>query len=213
MLCQLRGASLLQQNKRLLTDIDLTIHRGESWVFTGPSGGGKSTLLKALVGGATFSAQSYWFDGTLVDANNIHAVRQTVAYVPQQPALSAAQTALAFLQAPFQWRALRGHTLNETKILAGLDALGLDHSVLAMAGDKLSGGQQQRLSLLRALLTERKVLILDEPTSALDDDSTQRVINLLFKSDFTLISASHDSRWIERCAQQARVENAKVTVL
>lgn len=166
-------------------------------MFYGPSGGGKSTLLKLLLGGYRWLEGTYALQGKPVDERTIQAVRSTMAYIPQQPELGR-DTVLESLRRPFGWGGYQGQ-FNQGEACVWLDRFGLEEKVLSMPCARLSGGQRQRVAIVRALMSERKVLVADEPTSALDDAACQKVVRYLLNGDFTVISASHDPRWIRHC--------------
>ena len=210
-LCQFKEVSIGVGDSKapLLSDVNLTITTGDTLVFHGPSGGGKSTLLKALLGGCYISGGEYFFQGQLVDSHVLNEIRQTMAYIPQQPEI-AKVTVLDYLQHPFSWKAFAGKAFNQHDACDWLDRFGLDKSLLFSFCDRLSGGQRQRLAIVRALITGRKIMVADEPTSALDDEACQKVVAALLTGGFTIISASHDVRWMSHCHRKILVANATI---
>ncbi len=209
-LCQFKGGYVGDTRMPLLSGVDLTIEVGESLVFHGPSGGGKSTLLKALLGGHHVCRGEYWFQGQLVNESVLKALRRVVAYIPQQPEVSK-ETVLDYLRRPFGWKAWGGSAFDHDVAGYWFARFGLEKEILSTFSDMLSGGQRQRVSIIRALMTGRKILVADEPTSALDDEACRQVVDaLLLSNEFTVISASHDFRWIDHCQRRVLVANGRV---
>lgn len=209
MLCQLKGAFIGGSSTPLLSDVDLTIAAGESLVFHGPSGGGKSSLLKSLLGGLHIFHGEYHFRGRSVDVRVLNEIRQAMAYIPQQPELGK-EAVSDYLQRPFSWKVSSGKTFNQKEAAGWFDRFGLDNALLSSSCDRLSGGQRQRLAIVRALMTGRKIVVADEPTSALDDEACQSVVSTLLTGEFTVISASHDPRWINHCNRRLLVAAGEV---
>ncbi len=140
---------------KILRDIDLTVGCGETVAVVGPSGGGKSTLLRLCAGLLE------------VDIGNVHSSFQRHSFAFQDPRLLPWQTALDNIA--FGLKAL-GVPVRERRGQArdmGL-RLGLLAADLSKFPGDLSGGMRQRVSFSRALLTRPDLLFLDEPFSALD---------------------------------------------
>lgn len=140
---------------KILRDIDLTVGYGETVAVVGPSGGGKSTLLRLCAGLLE------------VDIGNVHSSFQRHSFAFQDPRLLPWQTALDNIA--FGLKAL-GVPVRERRGQArdmGL-RLGLLAADLSKFPGDLSGGMRQRVSFSRALLTRPDLLFLDEPFSALD---------------------------------------------
>jgi len=155
----------------VLRDVDLTVRQGELVVVVGPSGGGKSTLLRLLCGLEAPGAGRILLRGQPVETIPPPLLRRSLAYVGQQPVAVPGSVRdnllLGFSFAANADLAPPG----DDGLLAGLAGLELEGVALdAPAGD-LSVGERQRLALLRTLLLGPEVLLLDEPTSALDPAS------------------------------------------
>ncbi len=202
----LQKLSVGPPNQRLLHDISLTVESGETLVLRGPSGGGKSTLLKTLLGGHPWTGGEYRLEGETITAQNIDRVRAAIAYIPQQPDLGN-DTVLHCLQQPFSWRSFRAKRFCRTTLLNWFQQLALDESLLQQSCSRLSGGQRQRIAIIRALMTGRRILVADEPTSALDPEASQTVRNVLLSGSYTVISASHDAEWIQQCSRRLTVKD------
>jgi len=163
---------------------------GEVVALSGPSGGGKSTLLAALLGFLTPTAGSVTVDGLGPDATSGRMWRRRFAYVAQTPGMIAGTVAdnvrLADPQAG-------DDEVREVLAAAGAPDLELDHPV----GDEaegLSAGERRRVGIARALLRIRRdadVLVLDEPTAGLDADSEATVVESVRASGASAIVVSH----------------------
>ena len=151
----------------VLKNVTLRLPKGATTVLIGPSGCGKSTLLRLMIGLTQTDSGKVRFDGQVVSAYKLLALRKRMGYVIQEgglfPHLTAAENA-----------ALMAHYLKwpQVKIYARLQELGdlvhLPDACLSRYPRELSGGQRQRVSLMRALMLDPEVLLMDEPLAALD---------------------------------------------
>ncbi len=206
---RLEQVSVSIHSARLLHCVSLTIKEKESVVFHGPSGGGKSSLLKVLLGGVRWTEGVYYFEQQPVTEQTIAKVRQAMAYIPQQPEPGRGLVE-EWLQEPFRWRSFKRIEFEQDQVLDLFRQLKLNHALLKKHCSALSGGQRQQLAIIRALISGRKLIVADEPTSALDKESSKAVRELLLSGQFTVISASHDPQWISACNRQVEVGSGQV---
>jgi len=164
------------ESERVLDDVSLEIASGERVALVGASGGGKSTLVQALLGLYPIRQGCICYGGVEVSEIGWATVREHVGVVLQHPVLfNASVRDNLELGRPRTdadlWRALSIAQLREV-----VEAFpeGLDTQV-GRQGVRLSGGQRQRLAIARMLLGEPEVVILDEATSALDSVTEQRL--------------------------------------
>lgn len=152
---------------RVLDGVSLTVARGRTTVLLGPSGGGKSTLLRVLNGLVWPEAGEVHFDNERLTRNNARPLRHRMGYVVQDAGLFPHLTAagnVTLLARHLGWDRERiRKRLQELTELARLPADALDRYPA-----ELSGGQQQRVGLMRALMLDPPVLLMDEPLGALD---------------------------------------------
>lgn len=151
-----------------------------SIAVVGPSGGGKSTLLRIIGGLLIPTSGEMYVEGQsiLFDKKSLQAYRRNIGFVFQSRGLFEHLTGLQNVTLPLV------HTFNINKEDARVIAVKLfDRFGLSGEKDKypsqLSGGEQQRIAIARAVAIRPKLLLLDEPTSALDPEYTSEVLNML----------------------------------
>ncbi|MGY1436770.1 thiol reductant ABC exporter subunit CydD [Streptomyces reniochalinae] len=176
-----RGASLVLDGVAVrypgragyaLPPTDLTVRPGETVALTGPSGGGKTTLLSVLLGFTPPGEGRVTAGGVPLASLDMAAWRQQIAWVPQHPYLFAGTVAdNVRLARP------EADAAAVASALADAGAPDLDPArELGEAGAGLSAGQCRRVALARAFLADRPVVLLDEPTAALDSATETAVL-------------------------------------
>jgi len=159
-----------------LADVSLTFDKAHTLVLIGPSGGGKTTLLRILAGLEMPDAGQVVLNGQPVRCDNEY--RRRVGTVFQSFNLFPHLTALQNITLPLE--KVHGHTAASARAVA-LDLLRRFH-LEDHAGKRpaeLSGGQRQRVAIVRAVAIKPTVLLFDEPTSALDPEMTAEVLELI----------------------------------
>ncbi len=165
---------------------------GETVVLAGPSGGGKSSALKCVLGFVAPSSGTVSIDGDPVTPETIWRLRKRIAYVPQEPVLGGG-TVRAWIDEQFGFSANASLRENLSRLPETLGRLNLPPSILDQQAEDLSGGEKQRAALASALLLERPLILLDEPVSALDPESRGKVYGCLAGLDAaTVMMVSHD---------------------
>jgi ATP-binding cassette subfamily B protein len=195
-----------------LHDVALTLRRGQRVALVGPSGGGKSTLLRVLAGLYPPHSGTLLFDGQPMDWARL---RRVATLIPQETELFEASVRenLAFGQPrddALLLAALRTSTFDEVlKATSG----NLDTAV-SERGFNLSGGQRQRLCLARGVLAAQgsSLLLLDEPTSALDASTEARVLARIAEAfpDACVIASIHRLSLLERFDTVVLMEAGRV---
>jgi len=161
--------------KPVLSDATFSLAGGELAWLSGPSGGGKSSLLRLINRLAEPKSGSIFFAGKPLSSYDPPALRRRVALLPQTPVMLAGSVG-SNLRRPFSFKVAHGQAPPERDRLEQLLAgLGLGELALDQEAGGLSLGQKQRVALARLLLLEPEVLLLDEPVSALDPESRDLV--------------------------------------
>jgi polar amino acid transport system ATP-binding protein len=205
---KLRIEGLVQRfgTTTVLDGLELATGDVLSLVLVGPSGGGKSTLLRILAGLDVPAAGRVAFDGEPLprDERALRGYRRTVGTVFQAYNLFPHLTALENLLLPL----VHVHGLSraeaEARVREPLDRFALaDHAHKRPA--ELSGGQKQRIAILRALVVRPRRLFLDEPTSALDPEMTAEVLEMIGElkhlgTQFVLVT--HEMGFARRVADE-----------
>lgn len=193
-------------SQRLLDRISVCLHPGECVALVGPTGSGKTLLLRALaLLDATEHGEVLWL-GQPVRAQEVPRYRAQVMYLHQRPALVEG-TVAANLRMPYLFRVHTTRAWRQDMAVQALTAIGRDASLLERAVQNLSGGESQIVALLRAMLLEPTVLLLDEPTASLDQGTARAVEQLVTdwlsaQPTRAAIWVTHDRRQVEKLAQR-----------
>jgi glutamate transport system ATP-binding protein len=190
----------------VLRDINLTIDRGEVVVVIGPSGGGKSTLCRAINRLETIGEGTILLDGRPLPAEGkeLAKLRAEVGMVFQQFNLFAHKTVIEnVMLGPVK---VRKHSKDDARERARqlLDRVGVGDQAEKYPA-QLSGGQQQRVAIARALAMDPKVMLFDEPTSALDPEMIKEVLDVmvdLAKGGMTMVVVTHEMGFARTAANR-----------
>lgn len=217
---EVRGAALGYGDHHVAEVTAFSVAPGERAVITGPSGGGKSTLLKTLKGEVVPTVGEVVVAGVPLTDDTRDAVRAASALV--------AQSTWLFTGTIAENLRLAGPDADDTRLWEALDLVdltdfvrrgpqGLD-TMIGERGLAVSGGQAQRLSLARAFLSRRPILLLDEPTSQVDLASEEVILDALerLSADHTVVLVTHresssagaDSHWQMRAGTLHRTPDA-----
>ncbi len=201
--------------EEVLRGITLEVKRGEVAAIIGPSGGGKSTFLRCLIGLERFESGSVEVCGVLLTAGMpegearsvLRRLRRKAGMVFQSFNLFPHRTVLEnVIEAPIHVLGKkREEAVGEARAL--LERVGLGDKLDQRPGS-LSGGQQQRVAIARALAMQPEVILFDEPTSALDPRmaaEVQSVMNDLARSGQTMIVVTHSMGFARTTAHQVHL--------
>lgn len=164
----------------VLDGIDLVIEEGDTVAVMGPSGTGKSVLLKHVVGLFDPDDGEVWVDGEPVstaDAAGIRRIRSKISYVFQNSALFDSLTVGENIRLGLTEQE-RSETDVESTLRRSLELVNLGPEVLPLLPAELSGGMQKRVAIARAIVGNKKYILYDEPTTGLDPVNAS-VINTL----------------------------------
>jgi ATP-binding cassette subfamily B protein/ATP-binding cassette subfamily C protein len=196
----------------VLKNISLTIYKGDKLAITGPSGGGKSTLIDLLIGIHKPSSGSVFVDGTELTSRNVRVWREKIGYIPQH---------IYLFDNTVAENVVLGSPYNEKQLIRMLqmaniwDFLKQKDGLLTRVGEggiQLSGGQKQRIGIARALYNNPEILILDEATSSLDNETETKIMDEIYDvgKNKTLIIVAHRLSTIEKCSRRIYIENEAV---
>jgi cell division transport system ATP-binding protein len=199
-----------------LSDVTLSVGKGEFCFLTGPSGAGKTTFLK-LVFREELPSQGQILVGgrnvTAIPDGQIPELRRSIGVVFQDFKLLKRKTILE--NVAFVLRILGVPTREQKRrAFAALKAVGLHHKMHAYPL-QLSGGEQQRVAIARALMNEPMLLLADEPTGNLDPEMAQEIMRLFLEVNArgtTVLVATHDRDMIQRMGKRViALEKGRVT--
>ncbi|MBV7336684.1 phosphate ABC transporter ATP-binding protein [Chloroflexi bacterium TSY] len=198
----LKNLSLQRNNRTILSDVSLRVAAGEIVCLLGPSGGGKSSLLRCLNLLTQPPPGTVFLDGEDVTTLDVTKVRRRVGMVFQVAALFSGTVADNLAFGPN----LHQESLSPDEIAELLTLADLDPALAVRPTDTLSGGQAQRVSLARALANQPNALLLDEPTSALDPGAVCRieeaVVRLRDTLGITVLWVTHNIEEARRVADR-----------
>lgn len=189
----------------ILTDINLTIEKGSYLTITGPSGGGKSTLLRLIADLLTPTSGTILLNDQPLTQFSPNQYRQKVSYCFQQATLFG-ETIGDNLRFPYE---IRNLPVDMAAIEEALAAVGLANMPLTKKITTLSGGEKQRIALIRNVLFPPEVLLLDEITTGLD--AANKAIVLAFVQHLnedcglTIIAITHDTEELQRKGRQVQI--------
>ena len=201
---------------KVLDGVDLRIEKGESHIILGQSGGGKSVLIKCLLGILPLTSGNIVVDGISVkDYRRKREYMKKFSILFQGNALFDSMTILQNVK--FAASQVNKNKKSVDKIAREkLHAVGLEDRVFDLYPAEISGGMQKRAALARAISLEPEVLVFDEPTSGLDPITGGVICNLLKDTvqslGVTTITITHDLRVAEFLADRVSLLNKGVMV-
>lgn len=193
-----------KSNRLILDRVTMSIRPGDRIGLVGPSGSGKSSLLRAIAMLDQCDSGEVRYDGELICNDAVPGFRRRVAYLPQRPSFVLG-TVRENLQLPFRFASAKV-PFDPSLVDLWLHRLAASTDLLDQPVSQLSGGQQQIVALVRAIQIAPQVLLLDEPTASLDAESTTRFEDLVLawqrETDEAVTRAfvwtSHDEAQIDR---------------
>ena len=195
----------------VLLDVNLTVHKGDFIAMIGPNGGGKTTLLRLILGLLKPTA------GTIrVNGKTVQKVSSCMGYVPQDvhinrnfPITAIDVVLMGKLDPKKRWATKSSSNYKEA--MTALERLEMAIHAQKKIGD-LSGGQRQRVFIARALVTQPKLLLLDEPTANIDTKGQTDFFKLLknLNKKITILMVSHDLLVISRYVKSVACVNKRL---
>lgn len=182
-------------NNKVFDQFSLKVSQGSKCCISGPSGKGKSTLLKIIQGFIKPQGGDVVISNEKLTSKTITSIRDKIAWVPQNvdlPVESGEELAHLLKISPKKHK----------DIIELMMQLGLDSDLFYSPFKEISGGQKQRIVLAVCIAQSKPLLILDEPTSSLDEESIGLLVQLVNSLDeVTVVSTSHNDNWIKKSSQ------------
>jgi ABC-type glutathione transport system ATPase component len=185
------------RGRAALSDVSLSLRRGEILGVLGQSGSGKSTLARLVVGLETPDRGTVTRTlGTGADVRGVSDTKVQLVFQEPYDAFDPRMRLRTSLEAPLKQHSRLTKEQRQERLLRVIDDVDLDPGLLERYPGQCSGGQLQRMTIARALLLEPEVLICDEATSALDSLTQRTVLDVLLRlhedRGLSLIMISHD---------------------
>ncbi len=193
---ELRNVNKWYGQFHVLTNVNLTVRKGEKVVVCGPSGSGKSTMIRCINRLEEHQTGDIIVDDITLtnDVKNIEAIRREVGMVFQQFNLFPHLTILENLTLAPIWVRKMPKKEAEDLAMMFLKRVRIPEQANKYPG-QLSGGQQQRVAIARALCMRPKIMLFDEPTSALDPEMVKEVLDVMIElanEGMTMICVTHE---------------------
>lgn len=201
----------------VLSDVNISLDKGEFVYLVGKTGSGKSSLLKTLYGDLELREGEGWVAGhdlKTITWKTVPFLRRNLGVVFQDFQLMTDRNIVENLKFVLKATGWKDPKLMEEKIADVLDKVGLKTKGFKMPFE-LSGGEQQRVEIARALLNSPKLILADEPTGNLDPETSDEIMQLLFSisRDYntTVLMATHDYLVIRKYpARTIKTEGGRV---
>ncbi|HWU99007.1 MAG TPA: ATP-binding cassette domain-containing protein [Oxalicibacterium sp.] len=201
-------------NITALTDITLSVNKGELVFLAGPSGAGKSTLLKMIAAmerptEGTVNVSGY--DIGRIKASGLPYLRRNLGLIFQQQRLLSDRNVLSNVMLPLiVCGATRADA--ERRARAALDKVGLLDKAASIPMT-LSGGEQQRVSIARAIVNRPQIILADEPTANLDREAANKVLDALkafHAVGVTCLISTHDEQFLDTATRVIYLDHGRI---
>lgn len=195
---EFRNIQLNYQQQTIFSDFNLKIERNEKTLLCAPSGRGKTSLVKMLLGFVVPDRGEILVDGTTLTGETVNQIRSKISYVSQDADIPKGIVREVF-EGVFKFEANRHLSYNpDTLKNYWLDVMSLPKDTLEKNVETLSGGERQRLALILGILLDREIWILDEITTGLDLELKTKMVDLILGYDKTILVVSHDDIYQNR---------------
>lgn len=214
---ELKNVNIYQGSSLVLSDVNISVDKGEFVYLVGKTGTGKSSLLKTMYGDLELREGEGWVAGHNLKEltwKTVPFLRRNLGVVFQDFQLLTDRNVNENLKFVLKATGWKDEKLMDEKIADVLDKVNLKTKGFKMPFE-LSGGEQQRIDVARALLNSPKLILADEPTGNLDPETSDDIMQLLFQicKDYstTIVMATHDYVVINKFpARTIKTEGNKV---
>jgi phospholipid/cholesterol/gamma-HCH transport system ATP-binding protein len=206
---KVQGLKKQFEDKEVLKGVDIDIMDNETMVILGPSGQGKTVMIKSMIRLIEPDAGVIYFDNediAKLNKSELENFRKHIAYVFQNSALfdflDVRENLALFLR---MHKKMKSEEIEE-KIMEALSFVGLSNDILEKYPEELSGGMKKRVAIARAMIKEPRYIFYDEPTTGLDKKNAQLVSELIEvlkdKISATSIIVTHDIDLMEKVSDR-----------
>ena len=207
----LDNISFAYKQRNVLENVDLVINKGEFASIVGPNGGGKTTLIKLILGLIKPDKGSIQVFG-----KSPKKARHLIGYMPQYAHLDMdfpASVMDVVLMGRLKKSNLWFSKKDRTEAFNAIDELGMS-SYVNTGFNELSGGQKQRILIARALCNSPDILLLDEPTANVDHQTEENLFSILknLNSKMTILLVSHDLGFVSKYVKSVICVNRQVVI-
>lgn len=214
---ELKNVNIYQGKSLILSDVNISVDKGEFVYLVGKTGTGKSSLLKTLYGDLELREGEGWVTGHNLKEltwKTVPFLRRNLGVVFQDFQLLTDRNVNENLKFVLRATGWKDEKLMDDKIKDVLEKVNLQTKGFKMPFE-LSGGEQQRVDIARAMLNSPRLILADEPTGNLDPETSDEIMQLLFHicKDYntTIVMATHDYLVINKYpARTLKTEGGKV---
>lgn len=212
---EIKDLNFAYNTKKILSNINMTINKGETVGIIGLSGAGKTTLINIFLGLLKSESGYIAVDGKNIN-ENLKSWQTSIGYVPQDVHLidDTILNNICFGQNKAEINNLKfKKAVKNAQLLDFINSLNeKEMTNIGNAGARISGGQRQRIAIARALYLDPKIMVLDESTSSLDIDSEKKIIDDVnsLKDQKTIIVISHRKNALIHCDKIFLLENGQI---
>ena len=208
-LVKARNVSVVFDRQAILTDIDVTIQRGETVAIIGESGCGKTVFMKTIVGLIRPTSGQMFFDGSEISSmsqEELSKTRRRFGFVFQNAALFDSMTIFDNVAFPMRQNDVASEGEIRECVMQHLAEVGLPRDVTRKKPAELSGGMRKRVGLARALILRPELLVYDEPTTGLDpimsDVINELILDTRRRYPVTSVVVTHDMHTARKVADR-----------